>query len=489
MNLTDLLVSVDVLEVAGTRDKEIGYIFFDSRKATPGGLFVALRGLTADGHSYIPSVIEAGVTSVVCESLPQEFSEGVCYIKVVDTNVALGTLAANFFRNPTQQMTLIGVTGTNGKTTTATSLFRLFRRLGYKAGLFSTIENRIEETRINSTHTTPDAIQLQELARKMVDSGCTHCFMEVSSHAVDQQRIAGLNFAGGIFSNLTHDHLDYHKTMEGYFLAKKKFFDELPSTAFCLTNIDDPVGLSITQDTSARRFAYSLRGKADFSAKIILSDLAGTSIEVDGTQVSCGLRGDFNAYNMLAVYACAMVLGESVKDIAEAFDALEPVRGRFDAIPGPSGIFGVVDFAHSPDSLLNILSSIRKTIAQASRIVTVVGCGGDRDREKRPIMGSIAYENSDLCIFTSDNPRSENPESILSQIRDGLPPNHQTKAYFMSDRRAAIRYACAQLKSGDVVLVAGKGHENYQEVNGTKFPFDDRLVLSEELSSIEVPST
>ncbi|HUX65670.1 MAG TPA: UDP-N-acetylmuramoyl-L-alanyl-D-glutamate--2,6-diaminopimelate ligase [archaeon] len=484
MNLTYLLRSVDVLEIVGSIDRDISSVFFDSRQSKVGGLFVALKGISADGHSYIPSVLASGATAVMCESLPETISNATCYIKVLDTNEALGILAANFYDNPTQKLKLVGVTGTNGKTTTATSLFHIFRKMGYKVGLFSTIENRIEDDVIPSTHTTPDALQLQSLMSKMVDSGCTHCFMEVSSHAIHQRRIAGLNFAGGLFTNLTHDHLDYHKTLEGYYLAKKKFFDDLPSTAFCLTNLDDGTGLSIIQDTKARKFTYSLKQNADFVGKIIRSDLTGTSIEVAGNHIASGLRGRFNAYNMLVTYACATLLGEQASNIANAFGYLQPVRGRFDVIRAPNGMFGIVDFAHSPDSLLNILLSIRQTIPVSSRIITVSGCGGDRDRGKRPMMGSIVYANSDICIFTSDNPRSEDPEAILSEIRSGLPPDDQTKAAFIVDRREAIRFGCSLMNPMDVILVAGKGHEDYQEIGGKKFPFDDCIVLNEILSSL-----
>lgn len=484
MHLSDLLRSVNILEVAGSTDKDINSIFFDSRQSKPGGIFVALRGLSTDGHAYIPSVLNSGVTAIVCETFPETVSETTCYIKVEDANEALGTLASNFYDHPTQKLKLVGVTGTNGKTTTATSLFHLFRRMGYKVGLFSTIENRIEDEIIPSTHTTPDALQLQSLMRKMVDSGCTHCFMEVSSHAIHQRRITGLNFAGGIFTNLTHDHLDYHKTIEGYYLAKKKFFDDLSDTAFCLTNLDDLHGLPIIQNSKARKFTYSLKKDASFVGKIIRSDLGGTSIEVEGAHVATGLRGHFNAYNMLATYTCAQLLGESVSTIGSAFDSLAPVKGRFDVIRAPNGRYGIVDFAHSPDSLLNILSSIRQIIPDGSRIITVLGCGGDRDREKRPKMGEIAYANSDICIFTSDNPRSEDPWEILSQIRSGLQPDDQTRATFIVNRKEAIQLGCSLMKSTDVILVAGKGHEDYQEIAGKKFPFDDRIVLNEMLSTI-----
>ena len=483
MHLTDLLRSVNILEIVGSTDREISSIFFDSRQSKVGGIFVALRGVSSDGHVFIPSVLASGSAAVVCEYLPEIISDTNCCIKVADTNEALGILAANFYDNPTKQLKLVGVTGTNGKTTTATSLFHIFRGMGYKVGLFSTIENRIEDEIIPSTHTTPDALQLQSLMRRMVNSGCTHCFMEVSSHAIHQRRISGLNFAGGLFSNLTHDHLDYHKTLEDYYLAKKKFFDELSTTAFCLTNLDDPKGLLIIQDTKAEKYTYSLNQNADFVGKIISSDLAGTSIDVDGSHIASGLRGHFNAYNMLATYSCAKLLGESDSNIAKAFSYLTPVRGRFDVIDAPNGMFGIVDFAHSPDSLLNILSSIRKIIPKDCRIISVLGCGGDRDREKRPIMGAIAYDNSDICIFTSDNPRSEDPMAILSDICSGLPPDDQSKVIVIVDRKEAIRLGCSLMRPRDVILVAGKGHENYQEINGKKIPFDDRIVLNEMLSA------
>lgn len=481
MRLSELLNDVPVVEVRGVLDQRIDALTFDSRTVGPGSLFVALKGSNVDGHRFVPAVLAAGARAVLCEVLPERLVDGVAYIVVPSSHEALGLLAANFFGHPSKCLTLVGVTGTNGKTTTATSLYRLFAHLGNKSGLLSTIENRVGNELIPSTHTTPDAVQLQLLLRRMVDEGCTHCFMEVSSHAVHQRRIGGARFAGGIFTNLTHDHLDYHKTIDAYLAAKKQFFDDLPVAAFALTNIDDPNGLAILRDCAASKHTYSLKEAADFPGHVLQADLKGTRLDVNGTDVSSKLRGKFNAYNLLAIYAAAVLLGRDPAEVADACRCLDPVRGRYEVVHGDEGILGVVDFAHTPDALENILVSLRDIAQRSYQIITVIGCGGDRDKEKRPAMALIASQLSDCCIFTSDNPRSEDPEDILAQMKAGVPESRNAHVRVLVDRREAIATACAIAKPRDIVLVAGKGHETYQEISGQKFPFDDLQVLTERL--------
>lgn len=482
MRLSEILNDVPTVEVQGDLDQRVDALTFDSRTVGPGSLFVALKGSNIDGHRFVPAVLAAGARAVVCEVLPDRLEDGVAYIVVPSSNEALGLLAANFFGHPSKYLTLVGVTGTNGKTTTATSLYRLFTRLGNKSGLLSTIENRVGTELIPSTLTTPDALQLQSLLRRMVDEECTHCFMEVSSHAVHQRRIGGVRFAGGIFTNLTHDHLDYHKTIDAYFAAKKQFFDDLPASAFALSNVDDPRGLAILRDCAASKHTYGLNGAADFPGNVLQADLAGTRLLVNGTDVSSNLRGKFNAYNLLAAYAAAVLLAREPAEVANACRSLDPVRGRYEVVRGDEGTLGVVDFAHTPDALENILVSLRDIAQGASQIITVVGCGGDRDKEKRPAMALIASQLSDRCIFTSDNPRSEDPEDILAQMMAGVPESRRSHVQVLVDRRQAIAAACSIASSTDIVLVAGKGHEAYQEISGRKFPFDDLQVLADLLS-------
>lgn len=482
MKLADLLDDVPVVEVRGGLDQPIDALTFDSRTAGPGSLFVALKGSNVDGHRFISAVIAAGARAVVCETLPQNLAERVAYVVVPNCNAALGALAANFFGHPSDEIAIVGVTGTNGKTTTATSLYRLFTLLGNKCGLLSTIENRVGTEPVPATYTTPDAVQLQSLLRRMVDEGCSYCFMEVSSHAVHQRRIGGVNFAGAIFSNLTHDHLDYHKTIDAYFAAKKQFFDDLPATAFALANIDDARGLQILRDTAARKHTYSLKSEADFLGRVLQADLNGTKLIVNGVEVTSKLRGKFNAYNLLAVYVGGVLLGRKPADVADACSSLEPVRGRYEVVRSVDGVLGVVDFAHTPDALENILVSLRDVAPPGSQIITVIGCGGDRDKEKRPAMAAIASQLSDQCIFTSDNPRSEDPDDILAQMKAGVADSHNARVRILTDRREAITAACAAARPRDVILVAGKGHETYQEIFGQKYPFDDLQVLEVHLS-------
>ncbi len=454
-------------------------ISFDSRAAREGGLFVAVRGLQSDGHNYIHAVIERGVVAIVCEKFPEDLITGITYVRVADSALALATIASNYYGNPSESLELIGVTGTNGKTTIATLLFSLFRKLGYSAGLLSTVKNQINEQVIPATHTTPDPIRLNEMLSAMVDAGCSYAFMEVSSHSVVQKRIAGLTFAGGIFTNTTHDHLDYHKTFENYLKAKKSFFDSLPSTAFALTNLDDRNGAVMLQNTKAKKYTYALNSVADFRCKLIENHFSGLLLNVNGQEVLCRLVGSFNAYNLTAVFAAATLLEEDKLEVLTALSTLESVEGRFDYVTSPSQIVGVVDYAHTPDALQNVLSTIHDINNGHGQIITVVGCGGDRDAAKRPIMAKIAVEMSDRVILTSDNPRSEDPSEIIKQMERGISLGEARKSLSIVDRREAIKTAVSLSKPGDVILIAGKGHEKYQETNGVRVPFDDKKILLE----------
>lgn len=480
--LNELLEGITVLEAILPGACLLSGICFDSRKVRQGFLFVAVKGTVQDGHQYISQVIENGATAIVCEDLPTKMVKGICYVRVQDSSKALGILASNWFDHPSAKLKLVGITGTNGKTTTVTLLQKLFRKLGYHVGVLSTIKNCIDEEEIPSTHTTPDAIQLNELLSRMVEHGCTHCFMEVSSHAVVQNRIAGLHFSGGIFSNITHDHLDFHKTFEEYLKAKKRFFDELPAESFALTNIDDRNGRVMIQNTRAIRKTYSLQSLADFKGKIIETPIDGIHITIDGKDTWCRLVGVFNGYNILAVYATAVLLGEEPLDTLNILSSLEAVEGRFDYIRSPQGVIAIVDYAHTPDALQNVLDTITELRKGDEALITVVGCGGDRDRSKRPVMANIAARMSDKAILTSDNPRSEDPEAILQEMIVGIGPELKKKVITITDRKEAIRTACLMSRPGDVILVAGKGHEKYQEINGVKHPFDDKKILAEMLA-------
>jgi UDP-N-acetylmuramoyl-L-alanyl-D-glutamate--2,6-diaminopimelate ligase len=476
--LKDILYKAGLVKVSGNTDVEITDIALDSRKVTPGSLFVAIKGTLSDGHLFITSAVADGAQAIVCEEIPEHPATGVTYIKVTDSSEALGIIAANYFDNPSAGLKLVGVTGTNGKTTIATLLHRLFRELGHHAGLLSTVRNLIDDEIIPATHTTPDAIELNALLRRMVDCGCTHCFIEVSSHAVVQNRIAGLTFSGGIFTNLTHDHLDFHKTFDAYLKAKKQFFDGLPATAFALSNADDKNGKVMLQNTRAARKVYSLRSMADFKCRIIENQFEGLQLEIAGTEVWCRLVGTFNAYNLLAIYATAILLGEDPIEVLTIISRLEPAEGRFEAIRSDSGIIAIVDYAHTPDALLNVLDTLAEIRNGQAKIITVVGAGGNRDNTKRPVMARIAAEKSDRVILTSDNPRSEDPDEILSQMQAGLSITDKKKVLTIPSRLEAIRTACALAQPGDIVLVAGKGHEKYQEINGVKHPFDDKQILN-----------
>ncbi|MCR4659376.1 MAG: UDP-N-acetylmuramoyl-L-alanyl-D-glutamate--2,6-diaminopimelate ligase [Bacteroidales bacterium] len=456
----------------GPVTQQIATVEFDSRRVAPGCLFVAQRGTRTDGHAYIDRAISQGAVAVVCEELPSDLNPKVTYLRVDDSSRALGLIASNYYGNPSARLRLVGITGTNGKTTTVTLLHRLFRMAGYHAGLLSTIVNRIDDSEVPATHTTPDALELNRLLAMMVEAGYKYCFMEVSSHSVVQERIAGLTFFGGIFSNITHDHLDFHKTMAAYIAAKKGFFDQLPKGAFALTNADDRNGLVMVQNTAATVSTYSLQRVADFRCKVIEENFSGMLLELDGSEVWCRLVGRFNAYNLTAIYATAVLCGIERTEALTLLSRLEAAEGRFQLIES-GGVTAIVDYAHTPDALQNVIQTINAIRRDSQRLITVVGCGGDRDRTKRPEMAQIAARGSDHLILTSDNPRSENPDDILDDMERGLDPDALCKTVRITDRRQAIRTACMIAREGDIILVAGKGHEKYQDVNGVKSHFDD----------------
>ncbi len=483
--LKDILYKAGLIEVIGSTNVAIMSISFDSRKIEKDSLFIATKGTQSDGHQYINDTILKGAIAVLCEAIPSDINEKITYIKVKDTTIALGIIASNFYDNPSESIKLVGITGTNGKTTTATLLFNLFKKLGYKVGLLSTVKNQIHNDIIPATHTTPDAIQLNAMLRLMLDKGCTHCFMEVSSHAIVQNRITGVHFVGGVFSNITHDHLDYHKTFEEYIKAKKKFFDLLGSDAFALTNVDDANGNVMLQNTKAIKKTYSLRSMADFKCKIVENHFSGLLLNIDNNEVWTKLIGSFNAYNLLAVYATAVLLKEDKTNILTTLSSLDSVEGRFQYIRTENGIIGIVDYAHTPDALINVLKTISDIRTGNEQVITVVGCGGDRDSAKRPLMAKIACDMSNKVIITSDNPRSEDPETIIKQMQVGIDAVNNKKTISITDRNEAIKTACSYAKQGDIILVAGKGHEKYQEIKGVKHSFDDLLVLKENLKLFE----
>ncbi|HQQ93696.1 MAG TPA: UDP-N-acetylmuramoyl-L-alanyl-D-glutamate--2,6-diaminopimelate ligase [Bacteroidia bacterium] len=482
--LSDLLYKVRLEEVTGSTHMAISSIAFDSRKVKKDGLFVATAGINSDGHDFIEAAVEAGAIAILCEKPPQKKSEQVTYIKVADSSFALGIVACNFYDNPSEKLFLVGVTGTNGKTTTATLLFNLFKLQGYSVGLLSTVSNKINQTVIPATHTTPDALSLNELLNTMVQHGCEYVFMEVSSHAVVQNRIAGLQFSGGVFTNITHDHLDYHKTFDEYIKAKKRFFDMLPADAFALVNKDDRNGMIMLQNTRAQKFTFGLRTVADYKCKIIENHLNGLLLNINNKEVWVKLIGTFNAYNVLAVYAAAHLLKQDSTSILTALSNLASVEGRFQYIRSQNGMIGIVDYAHTPDALKNVLETIKDIRNGNEQVITLVGCGGDRDAAKRPVMAAIACEYSNKVILTSDNPRSEDPELILDQMQKGVSPADTNKTLRITDRKEAIRTACSLAKAGDIILIAGKGHEKYQEIKGVKQPFDDLEILKETIKNL-----
>lgn len=478
MKLRDLLNSIGCEKIVGNTDIEISAICQDSRQVNAGSLFVAVCGYSIDGHEYIQSAIEKGATAIVLQTLPSELKDGVAYIQVKDSAEALGCLASEWYGNPSSKLKLVGVTGTNGKTTIATVLYKMHREFGHKTGLLSTVCNYVDERAVPATHTTPDPISLQRLLSEMVDAGCTYAFMEVSSHAADQKRISGLKFVGGIFTNITRDHLDYHKTFDNYIKAKKSFFDSLPSDAFALTNADDRNGSVMIQNSKALRKSYSVRSLADFKAKVVEDSFYGMLLNIDGKEVSTQFVGRFNASNLLAVYSACILLGNDQDKTLLALSKMTPVNGRFETIRGEeSGVCAIVDYAHTPDALENVISTINEVKSKNSELITVVGCGGNRDKGKRPIMAKSAVDNSDKVVITSDNPRNEEPMDIINDMLAGLTEDEQRNVIVNADREQAIKTACSMAKKGDVILVAGKGHEDYQDIKGVKHHFDDHEVV------------
>jgi len=477
--LRDILYKVSIRSVSGSTDIEVKDIQIDSRKVQPGTVFIAIKGAAADGHQFIEKAIESGATAIVSETALSP-REGVTLLQVENSAAAAGYIANNFFGQPSSKMKVVGVTGTNGKTTIATLLYKLFSALGYKCGLLSTVDNHIGEKVMPATHTTPDAISLNRLMKQMADEQCTHVFMEVSSHAISQHRITGLEFDGGIFSNITHDHLDYHKTFDEYIRVKKAFFDGLPSSAFAISNADDKRGAVMLQNTSARKYLYSLKTLADFKGKIIENSLAGLVMSVNDQEVHFRLIGEFKAYNLLAVYGAAICRGEDKHEVLRCLSVLAGAEGRFDyMVSAKDRLIAIVDYAHTPDALLNVLATIKKLKRGFEQVITVVGCGGDRDKTKRPVMGEVACEHSDKVIFTSDNPRSEDPVQIIRDMEEGLPAAAKRKYLSITDRKEAIKTAISLAGPEDIILVAGKGHEKYQEIKGVKNHFDDKEVVRE----------
>ena len=474
MILADLLQHIICLENSGNTGIEVTGIQFDSRKATQGTVFVATRGTATDGHDFIGMAIENGASAVICEAMPETQPENVTFIRVANSSDALGQMAAAWFGYPSSQLTLVGVTGTNGKTTIATLLYETFRALGYKTGLLSTVCNYIDTEAVEATHTTPDAIALNELLARMVQAGCKYAFMEVSSHAVDQRRIAGLDFDGGIFTNLTRDHIDYHLTFENYLKAKKRFFDDLSTDAFALTNADDKNGMVMLQNTKAQKHNYSLRGMADFKTRILEHSFEGMLLDMNDREVNVAFTGKFNASNLTAVFGAAVLLGQDELEVLRILSSLHSVSGRFETLHAPQGFTAIVDYAHTPDALNNVISTINQILEGNGRLITVVGCGGNRDKGKRPMMAREAVDGSWEAILTSDNPRFEDPQEILNDMLAGLDVTQKSKSLTIADRREAIKTACAIAQKGDVVLVAGKGHEDYQIIQGVKHHFDDR---------------
>ncbi|MGL5683482.1 MAG: UDP-N-acetylmuramoyl-L-alanyl-D-glutamate--2,6-diaminopimelate ligase [Marinifilaceae bacterium] len=477
MKLKELLKGITFEGIQYNAEKEILNVNFDSRKVTGSDLFVAQRGVHIDGHDFIESSVEKGATAVVCEVLPLVLKEDVSYIVCADASLALGIIASNFYGNPSHELKLVGVTGTNGKTTTATLLYRLIGKLGFKCGLLSTVSNFIGETEEPATHTTPDALAINSYLRRMVDEGCKYCFMEISSHSIAQERIAGLYFAGGIFSNITHDHLDYHKTFKNYIAAKQQFFTQLPSTAFALTNIDDKNGMIMVQNSKAKIVTYSCKTMADYHCQSIEKQMDGTLLMLDGNEVWTHFTGDFNMYNLLSVYGAARELGFSKFSLLNPISELRPVCGRFDTIMSKEGVLAVVDYAHTPDAVENVLKTINEVKTKDNLVITVVGAGGDRDKTKRPEMAACAARLSDRVILTSDNPRTENPIDILNDMLEGV--KGCANVIVEADRAKAIHMALELAKKGDVVLIAGKGHENYQDIQGVKHHFDDKEVVQD----------
>lgn len=483
--LKDILYRAGIEEVVGVTDLQVGKITFDSRQVKADTVFVAIPGTQSDGHDFISQAIAAGAVAVVCENLPESCDENATYIRVKSSAMALAEMGANFYDNPSQKLNLIGVTGTNGKTTTVTLLFKLFQDLGYKCGMLSTVKNMIGDQAIDATHTTPDTLTINALLAQMVDEGCEYCFMEVSSHAVVQYRTASLRFKVGVFTNISRDHLDYHNTFKEYIRAKKQFFDQLPKDSFALINSDDRNGATMVQNTRATKRTFGLKTMADFRAKVIENQLTGLHLQMGESELYSRLVGGFNAYNLLAVYGTAMLLNQDKLVVLTAISSLEAVAGRFQLVKSAGNITAVVDYAHTPDALKNVLATIKGVRTGTEKVITVVGCGGNRDAGKRPLMSKIACEYSDRVILTSDNPRFEDPEAIVVDMQKGLDPVDNAKTLTVINRKDAIKTACALANPGDIVLVAGKGHETYQEIKGEKFPFDDVEIVNEMLQLLQ----
>lgn len=480
--LNDILKHIKPEAVTGDLSIKINNLVFDSRQVSGGDLFVAVRGTQTDGHKFIQSAIEQGASSVICEEMPSPVPENLTLIRVKNSSRALGLAASAFYDDPGKEIKVVGVTGTNGKTTTVFLLYQLYRKLGYQAGLLSTIENRIGDERIKATHTTADAIHVNKNLKKMVDAGCEYCFMEISSHAIYQNRVAGIHLHGAVFTNITHDHLDYHQSFDRYIKAKKKLFDELPSDAFALANADDSHAMVMLQNSKAKKATYSIRNVADYKGKILENRFEGLQMYIEGKEIYSRLVGYFNAYNLMAAYAVAIIDGQERDEALLALSGLQPVEGRFEVVPSSGGIIGIVDYAHTPDALQNVLETINAGRSGPEHLLTIIGAGGDRDREKRPLLAQIACRLSDRVILTSDNPRSEDPEKIIAEMEAGLDSDMRRKTVKIANRKEAIKTACMISVKGDIILVAGKGHETYQEIKGVKQHFDDREILSEFLN-------
>ncbi|MEN9981413.1 MAG: hypothetical protein RL542_1200 [Bacteroidota bacterium] len=482
--LKDILYKVAIEAVKGSTEIAIGKIDFDSRKIELNDVFVAIRGTISDGHDFIAKAIELGATTIVCDTLPETIAEGVTYIQVKDTNSALAIMAANYFDNPSQKLQLVGVTGTNGKTTIASLLYQLYKKAGYKVGLLSTVKIMVDEVEYKATHTTPDSITINQYLSAMIEAGVEYCFMEVSSHGIHQKRTEALHFVGGVFTNLSHDHLDYHATFAEYRDVKKSFFDHLPKTAFALSNIDDKNGPVLLQNTVAKKCTYALKSYADYKAQILESQLSGLLLKVNGNEVWVKLIGTFNAYNLLAIYGTAIELGMESLEALRLLSELESVSGRFQYIVSEGNITAIVDYAHTPDALENVLKTINDIRTKNEQLITVVGCGGNRDKAKRPVMGGIASDLSDKAIFTSDNPRNEDAEIIISEMEQGVAPQNFKRILSITDRKQAIKTACQMAQPNDIILIAGKGHETYQEINGVRHDFDDMKIVKELLDQL-----
>ena len=483
-NLKDILYKVAIEAIQGSTEITIGKIDFDSRKMEQNDVFVAIRGTISDGHDFIGKAIELGAKAIVCESIPENIVKGITYIQVTDTNTALATLAANYFDNPSQKLRLVGVTGTNGKTTIASLLYQLYKKAGYKVGLLSTVKIMVDEVEFKATHTTPDSITINHYLAKMVAAGVEYCFMEVSSHGIHQKRTEALHFVGGVFTNLSHDHLDYHATFAEYRDVKKSFFDHLPKTAFALSNLDDKNGPVLLQNTVAKKCTYALKSYADYKAQILESQLSGLLLKINGNEVWVKLIGTFNAYNLLAIYGTAIELGMDSLEALRLLSELESVSGRFQYIVSEGNITAIVDYAHTPDALENVLKTINDIRTKNEQLITVVGCGGNRDKAKRPVMGSIASDLSDKAILTSDNPRNEDAEVIISEMEQGVAPQNFKRILSITDRKQAIKTACQLAQPNDIILIAGKGHETYQEINGVRHDFDDMKIVKELLEQL-----